>query len=152
MREQSPWNSTSGCPSTHSPASAKKNPTAFVFLCTRATAQFSLRLGTGRIYSDASHPLLFKKLQILNTPRFPTQVIFDGEYVAPDELHIFDVLECRRTRSCQNEFVRAEEDSVAASLGSQKVSRSALGAREFRRRKYSNTKKMNCRKDMKELL
>src|SRR3984893_4372068 len=46
----------------------------------------------GRIYSEASHPLLFKKLQILNTPEIPKKVIFDGEYVAPDELYIFDVL------------------------------------------------------------
>jgi len=46
----------------------------------------------GRIYSDASHPLLFKKLEILHAPEIPKKVIFDAEYIAPDELHIFDVL------------------------------------------------------------
>ena len=46
----------------------------------------------GRIYSDASHPLLFKTLQVLHAPEIPKKVIFDAEYVAPDELHIFDVL------------------------------------------------------------
>jgi ATP-dependent DNA ligase len=46
----------------------------------------------GRIYSEASHPHLFKKLQILNTQEIPKKVILDGEYIAPEELHIFDVL------------------------------------------------------------
>jgi ATP-dependent DNA ligase len=46
----------------------------------------------GRIYSDSSHPLLFKKIEILKAPEIPKKVIFDGEYVAPDKLHIFDLL------------------------------------------------------------
>jgi len=46
----------------------------------------------GGIYSESTHPMLFKKIDILRAPEIPQKVIFDGEYVAPDELHIFDLL------------------------------------------------------------
>ena len=46
----------------------------------------------GRIYSESSHPLLFRKISILSKPTLPQRLIFDAEYVSPDNLHIFDLL------------------------------------------------------------
>lgn len=47
----------------------------------------------GRIYSESSHPLLFRKLQpLLLDPSMPNRLILDGEYVSPDKLYLFDVL------------------------------------------------------------
>lgn len=45
-----------------------------------------------RIYTQTSHPILFQKLQPLLKDSLPNQLILDGEYVTPDELHLFDVL------------------------------------------------------------
>jgi ATP-dependent DNA ligase len=46
----------------------------------------------GRIYTQTSHPLLFQRLQPLLKESLPNQLILDGEYVAPDQLHLFDIL------------------------------------------------------------
>jgi ATP-dependent DNA ligase len=45
-----------------------------------------------RIYTEKSHPILFQKLRPLLEESLPKQLILDGEYVAPDKLHLFDVL------------------------------------------------------------
>jgi ATP-dependent DNA ligase len=45
-----------------------------------------------RLYSSGSHPLLFKKLEILNRLSLPNRLILDGEYVSPDTFRAFDVL------------------------------------------------------------
>jgi len=46
----------------------------------------------GVIYSESTHPRLFKKIEALRSAEIPDQLVLDGEYVSPDELHIFDVL------------------------------------------------------------
>src|ERR1700730_17925954 len=74
------------------PSICEEKSDGFRVFAYKSNGKILLATRHGRIYSDATHPLLFKKLEILNTPDLPTQVIFDGEYVAPDELHIFDVL------------------------------------------------------------
>ncbi|MDA4111849.1 MAG: hypothetical protein OK439_04880 [Thaumarchaeota archaeon] len=46
----------------------------------------------GGIYSESTHPILFRKIETLKAPELPQRIIFDGEYIAPDQLHIFDLL------------------------------------------------------------
>jgi ATP-dependent DNA ligase len=45
-----------------------------------------------RIYSENSHPALFQKLKILNSTDLSERLILDGEYIAPDQMKLFDVL------------------------------------------------------------
>ncbi len=48
----------------------------------------------GAIYSESSHPLLFKKiLPLKKSPELPGRLVLDGEYRSPDSLWIFDVLQ-----------------------------------------------------------
>jgi ATP-dependent DNA ligase len=47
----------------------------------------------GRIYSETSHPQLFKEILPLLSTDVPFQMILDGEYIGPAELHIFDMLQ-----------------------------------------------------------
>jgi len=48
----------------------------------------------GVIYSESSHPMLFKKIQpLVKSPEVPERVVLDGEYHSPDKLWIFDVLQ-----------------------------------------------------------
>ncbi len=48
----------------------------------------------GVIYSESSHPLLFKKIRPLKEgPTIPDRLVLDGEYKSPDQLWIFDVLQ-----------------------------------------------------------
>jgi len=46
----------------------------------------------GVIYSESTHPKLFKRIEVLTSDEIPDRIILDGEYISPDELHIFDVL------------------------------------------------------------
>lgn len=45
-----------------------------------------------RIYTEQSHPALFQRLGILETANLPEKLILDGEYIAPDQLKLFDIL------------------------------------------------------------
>ncbi len=48
----------------------------------------------GQIYSEVSHPPLFKKILPLRTnENLPEKLILDGEFKTPDHLWIFDVLQ-----------------------------------------------------------
>lgn len=48
----------------------------------------------GVIYSESSHPQLFKKIQpLIKSSGVPEKVVLDGEYHGPDQLWIFDVLQ-----------------------------------------------------------
>lgn len=48
----------------------------------------------GIIYSESSHPQLFKKiLPLIKSPDVPEKIVLDGEYHGPDQLWIFDVLQ-----------------------------------------------------------
>ena len=46
----------------------------------------------GRIYSESTHPLLFKTIKPLLEMQSPSRAVLDGEYIAPDRMSIFDVL------------------------------------------------------------
>lgn len=48
----------------------------------------------GVTYSESSHPALFKKITPLKTGAgVPERLVLDGEYITPDKLFIFDVLQ-----------------------------------------------------------
>jgi len=47
----------------------------------------------GIVYSESSHPALFKKIQPLRSGQTPDRLVLDGEYRSPDSLWIFDVLQ-----------------------------------------------------------
>ncbi len=46
----------------------------------------------GVIYSESTHPKLFKRIEVLKGVEIPERLVLDGEYISPDELRIFDVL------------------------------------------------------------
>jgi ATP-dependent DNA ligase len=75
----------------------------------------------GVIYSESTHPRLFKRIEVLNVTGVPDQLVLDGEYISPDELHIFDVLRI------------GEEDLTGQILTKRKKTLSELlsGQREF---------------------
>lgn len=57
---------------------------------------FSTRHGV--IYSENSHPQLFRKIKPLTMEKdVPDRLVLDGEYHAPDQLWIFDVLQVNET-------------------------------------------------------
>ena len=81
----------------------------------------------GQIYSETSHPLLFKKIMPLSRSKnLPEKLVLDGEYKSPDHLWIFDVLQV------------GEEDITGKSLLERKkiLSRLLSGDREFLLVKY----------------
>ena len=47
----------------------------------------------GVIYSESSHPLLFKKIRPLRNPGTPDKLVLDCEFDGPDNLWIFDILQ-----------------------------------------------------------
>ena len=75
----------------------------------------------GVIYSESTHPRLFKRIEVLNDAEVPDRLVLDGEYISPDELHIFDVLRV------------GEEDLTGQPLTKRKKILSELlsGQREF---------------------
>ncbi len=65
----------------------------------------------GQIYSEASHPLLFRKIMPLRKSReFPEKLVLDGEYKSPDKLWIFDVLQVGDTVA--NDTLHFKENDV----------------------------------------
>ncbi len=58
----------------------------------KSGAKILLATRYARIYSENSHPALFQKIKILNSPDLSEKLILDGEYIAPDHLKLFDVL------------------------------------------------------------
>jgi ATP-dependent DNA ligase len=47
----------------------------------------------GVLYSESSHPVLFKKIQPLRSAGTPDKLVLDGEFRGPDDLWIFDILQ-----------------------------------------------------------
>src|ERR1700733_9889826 len=61
----------------------------FVF---KSREKILLATRRGVIYSESTHPRLFKNIESLKSTEIPDRLVLDGEYVSPDKLNIFDVL------------------------------------------------------------
>jgi ATP-dependent DNA ligase len=61
----------------------------FVF---KSNEKILLATRHGVIYSESTHPRLFKKIEALKGPDVPERLVLDGEYISPEDLFIFDVL------------------------------------------------------------
>jgi len=81
----------------------------------------------GVIYSQGSHPQLFKKIAPLRKGTgVPEKVVLDGEYIAPDGLSIFDVIRIGEDEVTEKPLI--ERKKILASILS--------GGREFLSVKY----------------
>jgi len=74
------------------PSICEPKQDGFRVLIFKSREKILLTTRHGIIYSESTHPRLFKRIEVLNSTEIPDRLVLDGEYISPDELYIFDVL------------------------------------------------------------